>query len=96
MSKDTKTWALLAVLLAFAILMILFFRKKQQVGVAFQITEPGFQNEAINYEQNRMNAALVRICHYASHDILWPLESQCAPKYDGESLTGDEIIRRIG
>lgn len=96
MTKDAKTWGLVAVLFAMAILFLLLFRKKQAVGVALRITEPGFENEAVHYEQNRMNAALVRICHYSSKDVLWPLDTPCAPKYEGETLTSDEIIRRIG
>lgn len=92
--KDSKTWAALTVFLAFIILFILLFKRKPVTAVAFQITQPGFEGQQVE-NANALNAALVRICHYSSRDIVWPLNLECAPKYEGETLTGDEIIRRL-
>jgi hypothetical protein len=96
MRQDTKTWTLLLLLLAFFVLLLIFLKRKATTQTGVMIPQIG---EATQFPerttQDLLNAALIRICHYPSADITWPIDTKCAPTFNGETLSSDELTRRL-
>jgi hypothetical protein len=90
MSKDAKTFMILALLL---LALFLFLRKRVVTQVSVTLLD-SMGNPLSNTEgplRDQMNRQLTRICDYGQQSMVWNTTDPCPPMYNGLTLKNDTV-----